>query len=160
MPGVSSAISARVSRAGKATAASQRIVPFLGYEDAVAAIDWLSAAFGAVEDRESRYEEGGRITHAELDLEGATIYLSTPAGYVSPKRHRETCEAARTMYDNPWVIDGHFVEVADVDAHHARAVDGGATILRGLEEPGIGFRIYTAEDVEGHRWMFGQRLEA
>ncbi len=26
------------------------------------------------------------------------------------------------------------------------------------EEPGIGFRIYTAEDLEGHRWMFGQRL--
>ena len=64
------------------------------------------------------------------------------------------------MYDNPWVIDGHFVEVADVDAHHARAVEGGATILRGPEEPGIGFRIYTAEDVEGPRWMFGQRLEA
>ena len=28
------------------------------------------------------------------------------------------------------------------------------------EEPGIGFRIYSVEDLEGHRWMFGQRLEA
>jgi uncharacterized glyoxalase superfamily protein PhnB len=62
------------------------------------------------------------------------------------------------MYDNPWVIDGCFVEVADVAAHHARAMERGATILRGVEEPGIGFRIYTAEDLEGHRWMFGQRL--
>ena len=25
----------------------QRLVPFLGYEDAAAAIDWLCAAFGA-----------------------------------------------------------------------------------------------------------------
>jgi uncharacterized glyoxalase superfamily protein PhnB len=62
------------------------------------------------------------------------------------------------MHDNPWVIDGLFVEVDDVDAHHARALEHGAKILRQPEEPGIGYRIYTAEDLEGHRWMFGQRL--
>ena len=63
------------------------------------------------------------------------------------------------MYDNPWVIDGHFIEVDDLELHFARAREHGATILRGPEEPGIGMRIYTAEDIEGHRWMFGQRLE-
>ena len=62
------------------------------------------------------------------------------------------------MHDNPWVIDGLFVEVGDVEAHHARAAAHGATIIRGLDEPGVGFRIYTAEDIEGHRWMFGQKL--
>ena len=62
---------------------TQRIVPFLGYEDAAAAIEWLERAFGFTEDRESRYEEEGTITHAELDLGGARIYLSTPAGYAS-----------------------------------------------------------------------------
>jgi uncharacterized glyoxalase superfamily protein PhnB len=54
------------------------------------------------------------------------------------------------MHDNPWVIDGLFVEVDDVDAHHARAAGHGTTIVRGLDEPGIGYRIYTAEDFEGH----------
>jgi uncharacterized glyoxalase superfamily protein PhnB len=98
------------------------------------------------------------VLHAELDLAGSTIFLSTPAGYVSPRRHRESCEIERAMHDNPWVIDGLFVEVDDVDAHHARAAAHGATILRGLDEPGIGLRIYTAEDLEGHRWMFGQQL--
>jgi hypothetical protein len=29
--------------------------------------------------------------------------------------------------------------------------------MREPSEPGVGFRIYSAEDVEGHRWMFGQR---
>jgi len=62
------------------------------------------------------------------------------------------------MHDNPWVIDGLFVEVEDVDAHHARAVEAGAIVLRAPHEPGIGYRIYTVEDLEGHRWMFGQRL--
>jgi uncharacterized glyoxalase superfamily protein PhnB len=135
---------------------AQRIVPFLGYEDAAAAIDWLGRAFGFEEDLSSRHEEDGAIAHAELALGEATIYLSTPPGYSSPRSVREESELARRAYDNPWVIDGLFVEVDDVDAHHAQAVEAGATILREPEEPGIGFRIYTAEDLEGHRWMFGQ----
>ena len=135
----------------------QRIVPFIGYEDAAAAIDWLERAFGFAEDRDARHEESGAITHAELDLEGATIYLSTPKGYASPRRLRETSDLARNAYDNPWVIDGHFVEVSDVDAHHTRAVAAGARVLRPPAE-GRGMRSYSAEDPEGHRWMFGQRL--
>lgn len=137
----------------------QRLVPFLGYEDAAAAIDWLCTAFGAAEKTDARSTDAaGRVMHAELDLEGSTIFLSTPANYVGSRTHRESCEIERRMHDNPWVIDGLFVEVADVDAHHARAVEAGATIIRGLDEPGIGYRIYTAEDLEGHRWMFGRRL--
>jgi uncharacterized glyoxalase superfamily protein PhnB len=136
---------------------SQRVVPFIGYEDASSAIEWLGRTFGFVEDRSARHEEEGVITHAELDLDGATIYLSTPRDYASPRRIREASDLARRAYDNPWVIDGLFVEVNDVDAHHERAAANGATILREPEEPGIGHRIYSAEDLEGHRWMFGQR---
>jgi uncharacterized glyoxalase superfamily protein PhnB len=137
----------------------QRLIPFLGYEDAAAAIDWLCDAFGAVENSGARQTNGAdTVMHAELDLEGSTIFLSTPAGYVSSSRHRETCETERAMHDNPWVIDGLWVEVGDVEAHLARARERGATIIRGLDEPGIGYRIYTAEDLEGHRWMFGQPL--
>ena len=135
---------------------AQRIVPFLGYEDTAGAIEWLERAFGFREDRDARQEEGGTITHAELELEGAQVYVSTPAGYASPRTLRAESEAARRSYDNPWVIDGHFVQVDDVGAHYERAKAAGATILREPEEPGIGFSIYTAEDPEGHRWMFGQ----
>jgi uncharacterized glyoxalase superfamily protein PhnB len=137
---------------------AQRIVPFIGYEDAATAIAWLERTFGFVENRDARYEEEGTITHAELELEGATIYLSTPPGYASPRSVRQESALARRAYDNPHVIDGHFVEVDQVDAHHERAVAAGATILHGPEEPGYGYRVYTAEDLEGHRWMFGQRL--
>ena len=131
----------------------------LAYADAAAAIDWLAAAFGFREREGERYtDESGVVGHAELELDGASIMLATPnADYQGPKRHAETCEAARRWLDNPWVIDGVFVEVDDLASHHARAVAAGARILREPEEPGIGFRIYTAEDPEGHRWMFGQR---
>ena len=62
-----------------------------------------------------RHEENGTITHAELQLDGVTIYLSTPAGYASPRTLRSESESARRAYDNPWVIDGHFVEIDDLE---------------------------------------------
>jgi uncharacterized glyoxalase superfamily protein PhnB len=136
---------------------TQRIVPFIGYEDAGRAIEWLEQAFGFQENRGERYEENGTITHAELRLGDATIFMSTPAGYASPKTLRAESETARRSYDNPWVIDGHFVEVTDVDAHCERARAAGATILREPND-GHGHRSYTAEDLEGHRWMFAQPL--
>ena len=139
----------------------QRIVPMIAYEDAAAAIDWLTEAFGFSERREQRYaDEDGTVTHAELERDGDVVMLATPnAEYRGPKRHRETCEQARRWQDNPWVVDGLFVAVDDVDAHHARAVAAGATVIRPLEDsPEAGMRLYTAEDPEGHRWMFGQRL--
>jgi len=61
----------------------QRVVPFIAYEDASDAVDWLERAFGFVENR--------------------------------------------------------------------------STILRKPEDPGTGQQIYSAEDLEGHRWMFRQR---
>jgi len=140
---------------------TQRIVPMIAYEDAASTIDWLDGTFGFAERVDQRYTDDSAVmTHAELDLEGATVYVSTPTPeYVSPRRHRETCEIARRSFDNPWVIDGVFVEVEDVGAHHARAVAAGAEVLREPEEPGIEYRIYSVEDLEGHRSMFGQRLE-
>jgi uncharacterized glyoxalase superfamily protein PhnB len=137
---------------------AQRITPFLGYEDAAGAIAWLEQAFGFREDAEARSEESGTITHAELELEGARIFISTPPGYASPRTIRAESEAARSAADNPWVIDGHLVEVDDVDGHYERAQAAGANIIREPDDPGVGMRLYSAEDPEGHRWMFGQRI--
>ncbi|HEX7745453.1 MAG TPA: VOC family protein [Micromonosporaceae bacterium] len=47
----------------------------------------------------------------------------------------------------------------DVDRHFARARDRGATILSDPQDNPYG-RAYRAEDVEGHRWMFLQTLDA
>jgi len=51
------------------------------------------------------------------------------------------------------------VYVDDLDSHFARAREAGATILSELEDnPAVGQRQYRAEDVEGHRWMFAERI--
>jgi PhnB protein len=126
----------------------------VSYEDVGAAVDWLGEAFGFRETGE-RFDDGeGHVTHAELSLDGATVFLGWPgAEYQSPKHHAQECERARRWLDTPWVIDGVHVEVGDVDAHCERARAAGATILREPEDQPFG-RLYSAEDPEGHRWMF------
>ena len=133
----------------------------VAYADAATAIDWLTEAFGFRERERQRFtDEQGVVVHAELERDGEIVMLATPnEHYEGPSRHRETCEAARRWQDNPWVVDGLFVTVDDVDAHHAAALAAGAEIIRPLEDsPEAGMRLYTAEDCEGHRWMFGQPL--
>jgi uncharacterized glyoxalase superfamily protein PhnB len=140
---------------------AQRIVPMIAYEDAAAAIDWLTEAFGFQEREGQRYTaEDGTVGHTELELGEEVVMLATPnREYQSPKRHRETCDAARRWLDNPWLIDGVFVQVEDVDGHHARATAAGANVIRPLENVEFAsMSLYTAEDIEGHRWMFGQSL--
>jgi uncharacterized glyoxalase superfamily protein PhnB len=135
---------------------SQRIFPMLAYEDPAAAIDWLAEAFGFEERGERYVMEDGTIGHAEVDVGGATLMLATPTReYQSPKTHRESCEAAARWLDNPWVVDGLLVLVDDLETHHARAVAAGANVIRPLEDGPDG-PLYTAEDLEGHRWMFQQ----
>jgi PhnB protein len=133
------------------------VVPMLAYEDAGAAIDWLTAAFGFREEAGSRYTGAdGRIGHAQLNIGDGVIFLASPtADYQSPRHHAETCVAARSWLSVPWVIDGVQVEVDDVDAHYAHASSAGARLLSGIEKNPFG-RLYRAEDLEGHRWMFIQ----
>ncbi len=135
---------------------TQRIYPMVAYEDTAAAIAWLTKAFGFTERGQRYVNDDGTIGHAEVDVGGATVMLATPnREYRSPKSHRESCADAARWLDNPWVVDGLLVLVDDLDAHHAQAVAAGANVIRPLEEGPDG-RLYTAEDLEGHRWMFQQ----
>jgi len=77
------------------------------------------------------------------------------ATYVNPKRLRDQCDAAAAMYSVPWVIDGVWARVDDLDAHFERAREAGARLLSDIEDGPDG-RLYRVEDHEGHRWMFAQ----
>lgn len=134
-------------------AALPQIVPMLSYEDCGAAADWLCRAFG-FEERDRYTEPDGRVTHVELRLGEGAVFLGNPGPeYQSPRRHREECEAAARWSAVPYVIDGVYVGVDDVDRHFAAAEAAGATILSAVEDTPVG-RHYRVEDLEGHRWMF------
>lgn len=132
------------------------VIPMLAYENGPAAMDWLVRAFG-FRERARMVDKSGRLAHGELQAGDAVIMLATPSpDYEGPKRHRSGCEAARKWSKVPYVVDGALVYVNDVEAHFERAKAEGATILSELEATEHG-KLYRAEDLEGHRWMFMQR---
>ena len=134
------------------------IVPMLSYEDVARAADWLVEAFGFHESL--RYEDSaGRATHVELRLGDGAVMLGNPGShYESPRRHRERCAAAAKWSEVPFVVDGVHAYVDDVDAHFEHARAAGARILSEVEDTPFGDRHYRVEDLEGHRWMFAQKL--
>ncbi|MDE2986903.1 MAG: VOC family protein [Chloroflexota bacterium] len=125
----------------------QRIVPYLTYADAPAAIEWLCRVFGFEEIR--RMETGdGRIGHAALTFLGEQVMISSAfdeAGTRSPR-------------DLPALHQQITVYVDDVDAHFAHARAEGAAILSELEDQFWGDRTYWVQDLEGHRWSFQQHM--
>lgn len=120
------------------------IFPSLTYADAPAAIEWLCAAFGFRRRLVVPNAEGG-VRHSELSLEDGVILVSS-------SRPEEGCVSPRQL---PAVAHALCVFVADPDLHHDRARAAGATILQDPHDTDFGARIYLVEDLEGHRWCFG-----
>ena len=128
-------------------AGMQRIIPMLNYADAPAAIDFLVRAFG-FRERAVYAMKDGRIGHAELALGGNVLMLAS----VFPEMGQIAQAQAGGHYSQV------FCYVDDVDAHHAQATAAGARITAEPEDQFYGERHYRAEDPEGHRWIFGQRI--
>jgi PhnB protein len=128
--------------------ADQRIIPYLAYADAPAAIEFLCRAFGFIE----RYRlpmPDRRIGHAEVDYQGHVVMLASAGkemGWLSPA-------------DLVAVHAQLLVHVDDLDAHYQRARAAGATIAAEPHEQ-HGQRMYRAMDPEGHRWIFTADLVA
>jgi len=134
------------------------VIPMLSYENCAAALDWLALVFG-FRERVRMPESDGRIGHAEMETDHGVIMLASgPAGYESPATRCKRYERIREWLTVPWAVDGVLVYVDHVDAHFERAQRGGARILSSPEDAPYG-RLYRAEDLEGHRWMFMQRPE-
>ncbi len=132
------------------------VIPMIAYEDGPKAMNWLSSAFGFTE-RARMLDKDGRLSHGEMQAGEGVIMLATPTpDYQAPRHHRESCEPARKWSTVPYIVDGLLVYVDDVDAHFGRAKQNGATILSGVETSQNG-KLYRAEDLEGHRWMFMER---
>ena len=133
-----------------------RIVPAVFYDDAAAAIDWLRRAFGFVV-RERVEDDRGRIVHSQLVLTGGVIMVGQ-AGLSPDRPHVRSPRGAGGANTQSLAV---FVD--DADAHCARARAAGAVIATepATQDYGEGYwadRSYAAEDPEGHRWWFMQRL--
>ena len=126
---------------------TQRVVPYIHYADAPAALEFLCRAFG-FEERFRIPMPDGRIGHAEVGYSGNAVMLASvfdEMGLTSPR-------------ELP-ALHGHICcYVDDVDAHYARAKAEGATIMNEPEDKFYGDRSYQALDPEGHRWTFATHV--
>jgi len=121
------------------------ITPYLLYQDAAAAVDWLAKAFGLTPDEVLKGPDG-RVSHVSMTFGKSLLMFGSPG----------------PDFKGPRAI-GHwtanlYVDVADVEKHYARATKAGATIIEEPRDTPYGARRYGAEDLEGHRWYFAQAL--
>jgi PhnB protein len=125
----------------------QRVIPYLNYSDAAAAIEFLCRAFG-FEPKLVLPMPDGRVGHAELAYGDNVVMLASTfdeMGQASPQQLGKYHGSVMCY-------------VADVDAHHAVAKAAGMTITAEPTDKFYGDRMYAAVDPEGHRWHFATHV--
>ena len=118
------------------------LTPYLVVPDARAALTFYAEAFGAAPRGEPYVEQDGRIGHAEVMVAGARVMLADEfpeLGLLGPLARGGV---STTLH----------LEVPDVDATVARAVDAGAALERPAADAPYG-RTAVVRDPAGHRWM-------
>lgn len=119
------------------------------YKDPAAALDWLEKVFGFVRSMVIK-DAGGAIVHSEMKFGEGTIMVGSEwTDYVA--------SPASTGGRNTQMV--HLRIPGDIEGHFARAKAAGAMIVRELEDQFYGDRTYSARDLEGHVWSFGQLIK-
>jgi uncharacterized glyoxalase superfamily protein PhnB len=118
------------------------------YAKPIAAAHWLAGAFGlmpagTLPPGDSDAEADPEHTWIEFRVGRCSVML-----FASDGDRLESGGGTRAPTHVPWV------HVDDLDAHLAQAQLAGATIVQPIRQHG--YRVYEAEDLEGHRWTFAQ----
>ena len=116
------------------------IIPYVFYRDVPAALEFLTRAFGLIEELRHPTLSG---MHAQMTFDGQRIMMGQGSHDWRMQSPSETKVA--TM--------GIFIYLADVDAHYERARAAGAEIVQPPHDEEWG-RTYTARDLDGHPWFF------
>ena len=130
-------------------AARPSLSPYLAVADARAAVAWYAAVFGGTLGETVEMPDG-RLGHAEVHIGSAVLMLADEfpeMGLVGPVSRGGTTVSL--------VLD-----VADVDATTAAAVEQGATVEREPTDMPYGFRAAAVVDPFGHRWLIEAPLGA
>jgi PhnB protein len=125
-----------------------QVIPSLAIDGAAAAIDFYVAVFGARE--RMRFDTpNGRIGHAELQIGDSVLMLADEMPEMGSRSPKD-------VGGTPVTIS---VYVEDVDATFDRALRGGATQLRPVEDQFYGDRSGQFEDPFGHHWNVATHIE-
>lgn len=132
------------------------LVPHLVVTDAASALAFYAEALGAREVMRVPAEDGKRLMHAEIEVEGARIFVRDhfpefACGGTGEDRVEPPDAAGATT------VTLH-LEVDDCDAAVARAEAAGATVSMPPEDAFWGARYARIVDPYGHSWSFAHPL--
>lgn len=128
--------------------AIHELFAYIHVKNAVDAVAFYISVFGATE-KFRLTEPGGRIGHAELDFNGATLMLSGEYPDLGVEGPVPAAPVAVTLH----------LHVDDCDAVIARAVKAGATLEMAPADHFYGERSGSFRDPFGHRWSVGHSIE-
>jgi PhnB protein len=144
-------------RSSEMTDPVQAVTPHLVVNDANAAIEFYKKALGATETLRMPAQDGKRLMHAELHLNGSRFFLNDDF-----PEHRNTYGADAVF--PPDQIKGTSVtmhlEVENCDAAVKRAAEAGATVTMPPWDAFWGARYARIIDPFGHSWSFAHALPA
>jgi PhnB protein len=123
------------------------VTPHLSLSDGAAAVDFYKQAFGAEELMRMLADDGRRIMHGHLRINGASVMLAD--------HFPEYCGGAPASA--PAGVTLH-LQVDDADAWFDRAVAAGAKPVMPLDDMFWGDRYGQVEDPFGHRWSIGSPI--
>jgi PhnB protein len=126
---------------------TQRIIPYLTVKGGADAIAFYAKAFGAIEAKRQTADDGKRLMHAVLTINGGTVMLADEfperGGSPAPTPGKTTPAAVAIMFDS----------AGEVDETFDRALAAGAKARRSPTDMFWGGRFAVVEDPFGHRWM-------
>ncbi len=125
------------------------LTPHLAIADkrASEAIDFYAKAFGAREQMRIPADDGVRLLHAHLLVNGASLML-----------HDEFPEYVSELSGKPDGVTLH-LQVDDADAWFDRAVAAGASVVMPLDNMFWGDRYGQVKDPFGHQWSIGASIK-
>ena len=135
-------------------AVQKNVVPYLTVSDAKGAIAFYKKGLAAKEVMRMPAEDGKRLMHAQIEINGHAIYLSDDFPEYANGSHRAPKPGGVTPV-------GMFIQLKapkEVDQWIARAAQAGATVTMPASDQFWGDRFGVISDPYGHSWQVGAPL--
>ncbi len=129
---------------------SRNVVAYLTIKGAAAALSFYENAFGAKIAAKQLADDGHRILHADLEINGGRLYLSDEFGGGGGTASPATLGGTSVTIH---------LEVEDPDTLWNRALGAGATAIMPLEKQFWGAKYGKLRDPFGHVWSIAGPVE-
>jgi PhnB protein len=137
----------------------QTIVPYLTVKNAAQAIDFYKKALGAEEISRAPTDDG-RIMHADLSINGGTVFLMDEFPEHAANEECGSVSAPAPEKPSPTAMVIQFSAPPEVDKGYRRAVDAGCRKVSEPEDTFWNARFAVVCDPYGHIWMLNAALPA